>query len=224
MFNNDLVYVGQSINIKDRVSHHFTALRCNKHYNYKLQEAYQMYGLPEVYTLEYSKSDSLDSLEFQWIREFDSCINGLNIRDEEEHVLRGPNSNSAKYTEEQVLKVFKMLQDPSNSYKSISEASDVPIGNINQISKGSSHVWLKEKYPTEYEAMISLKGTRNGKQNSRQGLYGIGYPDIVSPTGEVFKNVGNLSAFCKQHNVPVQYMRRLLSGERKSPVGGWFFA
>jgi group I intron endonuclease len=41
---NNKVYIGSSNDIKDRVKHHFTALKFNKHQNKKLQRSYNKHG------------------------------------------------------------------------------------------------------------------------------------------------------------------------------------
>jgi group I intron endonuclease len=59
-------YVGQSQNIKKRISEHFRLLRANKHTNQHLQNSYNKYGHKEFYgsvEVECSSLEELDKLE-----------------------------------------------------------------------------------------------------------------------------------------------------------------
>lgn len=62
----DLIYIGQSVELSIREKTHKSNLRLNKHSNYKLQEAYNKYGLPEFVVLEYCSEADLDRLELSW--------------------------------------------------------------------------------------------------------------------------------------------------------------
>jgi group I intron endonuclease len=220
-FNDyNLIYIGQSIDIHKRFSRHLSDLRANRHYNNKITEAFKTFGPPTLDILEVCCSNNLDELENYYIKEFDSCINGLNIRNEEESILRGPLANSAKYTEAQILKIFELLCNPDNSSKYISEITGVPSGNINSIARGASHSWLSERFPDKYAYMISLKGTRNGRQNSLLNRNGKYHPELLSPTGEIYSEIDNLAEFCRTHNLPYCNMNKLVRGKKKS-CGGW---
>ena len=37
-------YIGETIDYKNRISHHFTDLKYNNHHSHKLQNAYNTYG------------------------------------------------------------------------------------------------------------------------------------------------------------------------------------
>jgi len=87
-------YVGQSVNLKKRISVHKSTLRGNYHENEHLQRAYNKYGsdnfLFEI--LEECDVDSLDEREIFWISEFNSTdrelgYNGENIITEAERLF-----------------------------------------------------------------------------------------------------------------------------------------
>ena len=44
-YNSNRVYIGQSVNIKNRIKYHKVCLKSNRHYNKKLQRSYNKYGL-----------------------------------------------------------------------------------------------------------------------------------------------------------------------------------
>ncbi len=78
---NGKMYIGQSINISNRVSKHFQELRAGNHKNQKLQNSYNHLGHNyfrwEV-LLECEKEE-LDDNEIEMIKKFDSVSNGYNL-------------------------------------------------------------------------------------------------------------------------------------------------
>lgn len=218
--NYNLVYIGQSINIDNRVANHLSGLKTGRHYNYKMLEAYAKYGEPIVDILELCGPEELNNKENWYIKEFNSCLSGLNIRDEEENILRGPNANSAVYTKEQILSVFYLLCDKTNSSKYIESLTGVPVGNINMIARGASHSWLMQEDPEKYTYMLSLVGSRRGIQQTLEARKGAKHPTLISPDGIEYSNIGNLSQFCKEHWLPYTCVHKLTKGLRNS-VHGW---
>lgn len=76
-------YVGFTTQkVKSRIQQHFTALRYNKHYNDKLQTAFNLHGEP-VFAWEIIEEDvPLDKAfekESFWINHYDSVDSGYNI-------------------------------------------------------------------------------------------------------------------------------------------------
>lgn len=69
----DLIYIGQSQNIERRFSEHIYKLTNTKHTNYKVQNAYNLYGLPVLNILEQCEISELNTLEISYTKEF----NGL---------------------------------------------------------------------------------------------------------------------------------------------------
>lgn len=221
-FNNGShIYIGQSQDISTRVSRHIREMQQQKHYNYRVQKAYNDFYLPEVVILEQNIYDNkiLNARENFWIDEFDSCRNGLNLRDKDESALRGVNSNASKYTREQILSVFEMLLDINNTPKYIESITGVPIGNINCIARSASHLWLKEEFPDRYRLLESLKGKRIGVQNTL-GSRGKTWPTIVSPEGILYSEITNLKKFCVEHSIPYDQLYRVCIGRAKT-AHGW---
>ncbi len=77
---NNNIYVGQSINIKARFYAHKSALNKNRHYNEKLQNDFNKYGINvfEFGILEECKSESLDELEQYYIKKYNTVESGYN--------------------------------------------------------------------------------------------------------------------------------------------------
>lgn len=157
------VYVGQSIDIERRFKQHIWELKDNKHTNYRLQDYYNLYGIPDLSILEICSIDDLYVKEQSWTEEFDSVNSGLNII-EAGICGNGVNSNNSKYTKMQILKVFIMLYKYNATRKQISNRVNVPESVAKNLANGSSHLWLKEQYPTQYDIM------RNNGKNIKGAL------------------------------------------------------
>lgn len=77
---NNNMYIGQSINIKTRFSCHKSALNKNSHYNEKLQEDFNKYGIEsfEFGVLEKCNKEDLDELEQHYIKKYNTIKSGYN--------------------------------------------------------------------------------------------------------------------------------------------------
>lgn len=69
----DLVYVGKSQNIESAFkARHCRKAELNLHSNYKVQEAYNLYGKPLLIILDVCPVSELDILEIFWTKELNS--------------------------------------------------------------------------------------------------------------------------------------------------------
>lgn len=209
-------YIGQSINIENRLADHNTKLRCNKH-TFKMQEAYKLYGLPVLTILKICTIDELDILEKEYIIKLNTVDNGLNSigYSPGKCNLYGESSGTSKYTKEDYIKVFKLLiQEYRHKY--IMKETLVSLSIIKDISQGNSHTWLKEEFPVEYEKLLALVGNRNSHRSAKE--LGIIYPPIISPLGVIY-NIDNVSKFAKEHNLEKSNLNRLLNNKQKIHKG-----
>ena len=71
---NGKIYIGQSIDVKDRIAHHKSRLRHNRHENDYLQKAWNKYGEEcfEFNVLEECSLDKIDEIERKYIDQYDS--------------------------------------------------------------------------------------------------------------------------------------------------------
>lgn len=181
----DLVYIGQSSSINRRYTEHLYKMKCGKHTNYKIQELYNVTkAIPELVVLELCTIDRLNDLEVTWTNEFNSLSTGLNIV-EPGVVGQGIYANNSKYSLIQILKVFSLLYRSSHSYEYIARTTKVHIHLVYDIRSMRSHTWLQDKYPIEYANMLL---NRDKKYSDSRG-----YPDLISPNGEVYKDIKSLS-------------------------------
>lgn len=224
----DLIYIGQSQNIESRFKEHIRKLKNNYHTNYKVTEAYNLYGNPSVQIIEICSLDDLNQLEIFWTKEFNSLhgSNGLNII-EAGSVGYGAYSNSSVYTKWQILKVFSLLRRiPVISYKLISIRTKVKTHTISDIVNGKSHLWISTEYPEKYLELKTLVQQRLVKSYGTAKNIGKIYPAISDSLGNIYTNIENLSEFCR--NIPEftkdpeqarKGLSRLLSGKLKSYIG-----
>lgn len=218
----DLVYIGQSQNIEVRYKEHLALLKRFKHTNYKVQNAYNLYGTPTLKLLEECSIDRTNDAEIYWTKEFDALgtCNGLCII-EPGTVGWGTNSNSSKYSRIQILKVFSLLYKADTSVPEIMCRTGVSKAVINDILSRASHLWLSSSYPEQY----SLMGLRLRKVSNISKKLGKA-PIIVSPTGEQYA-ISSITEFCSAINIDnlclsskVRGFARIIDKTRKQ-YKGW---
>lgn len=219
----DKVYIGQSVNIERRYTTHCCTLR-NNTANYKLIEAYSLYGLPEYEILSECTTVELDTQEDECIDIYNSVDNGFNIHYTANQApeYTGFGYGNSKYTKDQILKVFDLLVNTNKTYSNIEELTGVPANSVCNISIGRSHVWLKEDYPAEYIKMHNYIGNRetyvvvSDKLSAK--AKGITYPSIKSPDGLVY-TITNAYKFAKENGLAPNHFQEVLNKHRKSHKG-----
>lgn len=208
----DLIYIGQSQNIESRYKEHTYKMSKNTHTNYKVQDAYNKYGNPELVIIEKCSIGKLNELEVYWTNDFDSINNGLNII-EAGTVGWGVNSNASKYTKWQILKVFSLLYRTNLSQNSISTKIGISKSLINDISCGKSHLWLKYKYPVQYRLMLDSNINKRYRSNSNNYT-------LLSPANIKYTIDGSIRKFCRELGLDNSEISKLLRG-KKSSYKGW---
>ena len=122
------VYVGSAVNVRKRMTYHVRMLCNDKHYNKKLQNAWNKYGQPsfDVKVLEHviDRSSILD-VEQQWIDKSCCVTNGYNLAANAAgggcpHTEESKSKLSAKHT-------GKKMSDEARQKMSKSAASRPPI-------------------------------------------------------------------------------------------------
>lgn len=207
----DWPYVGQSSNIEQRYIGHCSDLKTGKS-NFKLLEAFELCGLPQLHILEECEIENLNTREVFWIKYLNSVKNGLNLTDRIVNNGRGEDNFRSKYSNYDIEQAFlHIVQNANKNLKEIALEMNIEHGTIASIAHGSNHTWLKEKYPLEYNQMLC---------QSRRGLntaeyQGIKYPLVQSPSGQVY-SITNLQKFCRENDLDPSCMHGLLHGTRKS--------
>lgn len=214
----DLYYVGQSTNISRRFSAHKTTAKHNAHRNYKVQEAFNKYGIPILTILDICEIELLEAKEQYWVTEFKSP-SLLNLS-EVGPSNSGTTSSGSKYSKFTILKVFSLLYNSTLTYKDIALKCDTNIAIPGNICRGDTHIWLKEEYPEQYALMIS------NRENAAKVriMHNNSLVPIVYKTGEVF-TITNISEFARQQSkllgttIDSASLSKLLRGKIKSHKG-----
>lgn len=197
----DNVYIGQSKNIEYRLSSHIRCLR-NGTSAQKLLAAYKKYGEPSCEILCECSIQELNKLENEAIEIFDSYNNGFNTFRQEGGSIRGasglqhPNSKYSKIT---ILKIFSLLYRTLLTYSSISKRVKVPVNIVNNIATGTHHLWLQDIYPEKFSVMITNGPIRNRTNVKSYGYENKTHKPLISPTGDIYTNILNISEFCRTH-------------------------
>jgi hypothetical protein len=220
-WNIDNPYIGQTVNFHTRKLRHYNEISKQTHCNYKILTEYEKYGfiMPEIDILQSCDENSLSTLEEEYINEFDSIKNGLNIISGGYSVGFGTNNSCSKYTEEQLYAVFKLLSDVSYSYKTIADTTKVALTTVKKIGQGAQHQWLHTKYPEIYEKIKLISGKERYSMSASAKAQNKKYRNIKSPEGVIYE-VTNTLQFSKQHDLPNGNLCLVLKGERNS-VKGW---
>lgn len=215
----DLLYIGQSTNIENRLKRHNSECRASKHVNLGIQETFNLYGEPLTYIVEKCSIDKLEELERYYINEFDSKNKGLNITHgsgSASGILHG----SCIYSKNQLLKVFSLLIKSDLTYSKIGSKTKVHKSVVSGISSGKAHFWLKEEYHEKYSIMRSRVRCQKGK--------GVGKTfTFISPNKEVYEDLtvaefveNNLNLFGnRSHRLICDGFYKLTTGVRKSYLG-----
>ncbi len=206
----DLIYIGLSENIERRFKEHLQKLCGNKHYNYKVQNAYNKYSEPTYTILEECSTALLSSLEIAWCKEFKG-IGLLNIA-EPGVIQSSPFSRHKKYSKIQILKVFSMLYRDSYTSAQIHDRTKVSLSTINGIAFGTKHTWLKEEYPEKYTLLLNRVPLKHRTKTNKRTIVSKGF--ILTPAYESIE-IFNLKDFCMSQDILNQDLENSAKGISK---------
>jgi hypothetical protein len=108
------MYIGSSINLISRCNRHFSMLKNNKHYNKKLQNHVNKYGVNDLQLCLHMIDNNLTTkelrnIEYKEIKNYDVVNKGFNLIYDENFVGNYPKSK------EQVLKISKARREDINN-------------------------------------------------------------------------------------------------------------
>lgn len=154
--NTAKVYIGQSIDIDNRIRRHISNMTSNKA-SCKLQDAYNTFGAPiGLILLECPKTELLNDAENLFIKLHDSVENGFNSSYVVTQARYGEgNSNISNRTiaTEIVKYTFTLSELPS--IKETAKLFNMSYDIVRNIFAGKSYIWISKYYPEEYASMIA---------------------------------------------------------------------
>lgn len=217
--NYNKVYIGQSVRINRRYLAHLALLRKNTHFNYKLQEDYNLYKLdPSIDILEECSSTELDNLEIQYIEEFNSIDTGYNITNGGS-IGRGYTASKSKYTKEELEEIFFLLTNPSLTNRDIAEITQQSVRLVETISYNKRHIWLAETYPEDRAKIdkIIADKSRSAECNDYNARKGIVFT-VISPEGITHK-FSNIARFADANGLNRSHLNQVILGKEKQHKG-----
>lgn len=215
-YDTDKLYIGQSVNIEQRILAHKSSFRKNKA-SPKLQKACNDYGYKDYNILLECTPQELDPLEKEAIQIFNSINNGFNILNGASVPCNyGIHNVNAQYDEETYYNILILLgqTDPSITARRISELLGVSLYVVRHIAALESHTWLEERYPEEYRKVVERKSIKHN--------FGIHHKKLLGPDGCIYE-VKNVSDFARNHGLLQPKVSDVLNG-RRNHHKGWTLA
>lgn len=214
----DLVYIGRSANIERRVKQHIRNLQNNKHPNYKVQEAYNLFGLCNFPIIEICEEKELNLLEEFWQKEFNS-LSSLDIVQAGECHASGLTNPRAKYSKLDLLLSYRLCRNPNLTSQDISLRTKVSLSMVDDIRSGRAHIWLQTTYPFTWKLIQSSREQRriNGYERSKRKLNKVCV--FKSPEGIIYE-VNNFAKFGREHGLDSSDLSRVASG-KYTHTKGW---
>lgn len=219
----DSFYIGQSSCIEGRFMRHLNAFKKGTN-SKKLQSAYSIYGIPTYEIVLECTVEELNDNEDAAIDVFDTVINGFNTlyKSSDTPYNIGIINGMSKFSEDQIISVMLLIiNNLDMRYKEISDITGVSEQVIRNIASGTNHSWLGNSFPEEYNKLLSLIGSRQSRSNSKNaaGNIGLVVPAIMSPTGEIYRDITNVTQFAKKHNLHQSALGLVFKGKQKHHKG-----
>ena len=212
----DKVYIGQSVNsVTARYKQHLSTLTRGDG-SPKLQEAYNLYGLPSLELIEECNPSSINAREIYYIDRYDSLFNGFNATIGGTLPSEGTNNGNSVYSKINLLKSFRLLKNPKLTYEQIYSITGVAVPVIGRIARGSLHNWMHTKYPIASKIIKNNLDLRY-KYTCRPSLEGTGYV-VKSPEGILY-TIDIVSDFCKEHSLTKGNFMPVLREQRRTHRG-----
>lgn len=116
-------YIGQSINIESRLSHHKEMLINNQHFNKHLQNSFNKYGLENFIfeVLEECNKEELSTRERYYIKLYNSMNEGYNKTSGGENIPGWQQSDEVRHKISEKLKVNNAMHRPEIAKKANSD-------------------------------------------------------------------------------------------------------
>lgn len=215
----DKVYIGQSNNIERRYSAHILSMHKNLSPN-KLQEAFNMFGIPELEILIDVPIEELNATEIEAIHIFNSVVDGFNTLagGASTSVLCGQHASNAYYSNEVYIEILKALAS-NMPIKEIVEVLQVSESIIKSIRTCENHKWLKLQCPEEYTIVEERHLNYSHKNNNTAKSRGITYPLLINLKTKETINVFSLRDTARQLGMHSSNLDHLLHGKIHSCKG-----
>jgi group I intron endonuclease len=217
---NNKVYVGSSVNIKNRWSVHRSLLTNNKHDSIKLQNSWNKYG-SENFTFEILEfcDENIRQVEEQWISYFDSFYKGYNMV---EYTVtpslgKSPNQETRSKQAKAKEKPFSLLNPDGKlitgyNLEKFAKDNNLHASSLHKVHKGKARYYKGWTSPVYYRKKLKTGG--KGPKNSNNKYF-----EFISPEGNIVK-AECLNELCRQYKLLANNMTNVYYG-KQSHHKGW---
>ena len=175
------VYIGKSLDIKNRWNSHRSKLKRNVHGNRLLQKAYNEYGKEnfEYKAVEYCEENELDEKEIYWIKifkatdrkygynlEYGGSTNKKFAKDRKERVIN--EENCRRLTVKEVSEIKRKLVTGIKQSE-LSKEYNIKLTTINKIARCENWKWVNEEL--NYQLINLKKNNKNYIETKAKELY-----------------------------------------------------
>lgn len=190
---NNKIYVGSTNNLMYRRNYHLNHLRKNTHYNQKLQRAWNKYGESnfEVDILMYCEPKLLFYYEQQF----------LDLWNPEYNISKNaqvPTKRGGHLSKEHASNISRALTGKKMSDEAKANMSLGQKGK--KFSEETHKLWSQQRIDHERTAKL--------------------HKGLISPDGTIYKDIFNMSKFCREHNLHRGHILEVENGEQ-SHCKGW---
>jgi hypothetical protein len=201
---NDKIYIGSSVDLRNRWAFHCRALRFGRHSNRYLQAAWDDYG-PDAFDftiIEYVSKDELIVVEQYWIDRTRCTDRGVGF-----NIITKAGSPS-----DACAQVWEGFIDPDGN-------PVPPITNLHEFCR--RHNLNATAMATLVRGVKKLKSHKGWTHpNSvRQRDYIKTYEGFIDPDGNPVPPITNLAEFCRQHGLDKTHMVAVINGRILSHRG-----
>jgi group I intron endonuclease len=200
---NDKIYIGSSVDLRNRWAFHCRDLRFGRHSNRYLQAAWDDYGSDafDFTIIEYVSKEELLVVEQYWIdrtRCTDRSV-GFNI------------STIAAWPSPQNIQTWEGFVDPQGNEVTITNLHEfcrenkLDFSSMHRLSKGESK-------------LKSYKGWSH-RNSVRQRDYIKTYEGFIDPDGNPVPPITNMAEFCRQNGLDKTHMIAVINGRILSHRG-----
>lgn len=187
-------YVGSSVDIDLRIWQHFNLLKKGKHYNYRIQQAFNEIGAKgfEVKILEECMEEERIELEKIWMDRLSSISNGYNIRI----------ADSSTMAEESKIKISASMLGVNTWTKGVKRSRE----DVERIKASRKANGKKYSAETIEKYRISKRGANNPMQKIPL--------DVARNIKQRYESgTTSLGKLAREHNVSRSCIQRIKNGE-----------
>ena len=219
--NNNKMYIGSSIDVRDRWRHHKSELRNNRHGNPYLQKAWRKHGEDafECFVLEKCDDKCMRIREEFWIEWYQSSRKpyGYNLT---AYTLQP--ALGRKHTPEELKAMSERGKGRKHTPETLKRMSEVNLGKKHSEESRLKMSLSKRGIPKteEWKQKASVAAKNRSPESERNRAKSLMKRYIVtSPAGIIFDIVG-LKDFCKEYGLNYPSLCMVVSGALKH-YKGW---